>query len=108
MQNAAEKLFLYTHEVDAFGFDWGRLSLTVAPEVNGAGRFSGGVVDVKIGEGHARHNHPGAEENFGSFCCQSKRSVYWFMIRCHLGSNLDCPGRTSRIRLQSPLACPPA
>jgi oxalate decarboxylase/phosphoglucose isomerase-like protein (cupin superfamily) len=62
MQNAAEKLFVYTHEVDAFGFDWGRLSLTVAPEVNGAGRFSGGVVDVRTGEGHARHNHPGAEE----------------------------------------------
>jgi oxalate decarboxylase/phosphoglucose isomerase-like protein (cupin superfamily) len=62
MNKAVEKLFVYAREVDGFGFDWGRLSLTVAPEVNGAGRFSGGVVDVKSGKGHARHNHPGAEE----------------------------------------------
>lgn len=55
-------MFLYPEDVDAFGFDWGRLSLTVAPEVNGAVRFSGGVVDLPSGQGHARHNHPGAEE----------------------------------------------
>lgn len=54
--------FVYPKDVSAFGFDWGRLSLTVAPEVNGAQRFSGGVVDVKPGQGHERHNHPGAEE----------------------------------------------
>jgi oxalate decarboxylase/phosphoglucose isomerase-like protein (cupin superfamily) len=34
----------------------------VAPEVNGAKRFSGGVVDLPPGQGHSRHNHPGAEE----------------------------------------------
>jgi oxalate decarboxylase/phosphoglucose isomerase-like protein (cupin superfamily) len=34
----------------------------VAPDVNGAVRFSGGVVDLGVGQGHARHNHPGAEE----------------------------------------------
>ena len=54
--------FVHPKEVDAFGFDWGQLALTVGPEVNGAARFSGGVVDVKPGQGHARHNHPGAEE----------------------------------------------
>ncbi len=58
----AENNFVYPADVDAFGFDWGRLSLTVAPEVNGAKRFSGGVVDLPSGQGHARHNHPGAEE----------------------------------------------
>ena len=58
----AEKNFVYPRDVDAFGFDWGRLSLTVAPEVNGARRFSGGVVDLPSGQGHSRHNHPGAEE----------------------------------------------
>lgn len=62
MANAGDEFFKYPHQVEAFGFDWGRLSLTVGPEVNGAERFSGGVVDVKPGEGHARHNHPGAEE----------------------------------------------
>jgi oxalate decarboxylase/phosphoglucose isomerase-like protein (cupin superfamily) len=59
---AKTNYFNYPQDVTAFGFDWGKLSLTVAPEVNGAGRFSGGVVDLPGGEGHARHNHPGAEE----------------------------------------------
>lgn len=55
-------LFVRPETVPAFGFDWGRLTLTVGPEVNGATRFSGGLVDVAPGSGHARHNHPGAEE----------------------------------------------
>ncbi|ULJ75602.1 cupin domain-containing protein [Rhizobium gallicum] len=59
---AKDAYFIYPKDVSAFGFDWGKLSLTVAPEVNGASRFSGGVVDLPSGEGHARHNHPGAEE----------------------------------------------
>lgn len=58
----AEKIFVYPEKVDTFAFDWGRLALTVGPEVNGAARFSGGVVDLEKGQGHARHNHPGAEE----------------------------------------------
>jgi oxalate decarboxylase/phosphoglucose isomerase-like protein (cupin superfamily) len=57
-----ENNFVYPKDVDAFGFNWGRLSLTVAPETNGATRFSGGVVDLPPGQGHSRHNHPGAEE----------------------------------------------
>jgi oxalate decarboxylase/phosphoglucose isomerase-like protein (cupin superfamily) len=56
------RYFVYPADVDAFGFDWGKLSLTVAPEVNGAKTFSGGVVDLPSGKGHARHNHPGSEE----------------------------------------------
>ena len=59
---AEEKNFVRPQDVDAFGFDWGRLSLTVGPEVNGAKKFSGGVVDLPSGKGHTRHNHPGAEE----------------------------------------------
>lgn len=58
----SEKNFVYPADVDNFGFDWGRLALTVAPEINGARRFSGGVVDLPSGQGHSRHNHPGAEE----------------------------------------------
>lgn len=57
-----ENNFVRPVDVAAFGFDWGRLSLTVGPEVNGARQFSGGVVDLPAGQGHARHNHPGAEE----------------------------------------------
>lgn len=58
----AEKIFVYKDAVDTFAFDWGRLALTVGPEVNAAARFSGGIVDLEKGLGHARHNHPGAEE----------------------------------------------
>ena len=54
--------FVYPKDVDAFVFDWGKLALTVGPEVNGAQQFSGGVVDLPAGKGHTRHNHPGSEE----------------------------------------------
>lgn len=54
--------FVYPEDVDAYGFDWGQLSLTVGPDTNDASRFSGGVVNLPSGQGHARHNHPGAEE----------------------------------------------
>ncbi|MGE3366496.1 MAG: cupin domain-containing protein [Rhizobiaceae bacterium] len=59
---APDRMFLYPRDVDAFGFDWGRLALTCAPEVNGAKQFSAGVVDLPSGQGHSRHNHPGSEE----------------------------------------------
>jgi oxalate decarboxylase/phosphoglucose isomerase-like protein (cupin superfamily) len=54
--------FIHPDTVAAFGFDWGQLALTIGPTVNGASRFSGGIVTVTPGGGHARHNHPGAEE----------------------------------------------
>ena len=57
-----ERFFINPGDVDAFGFGWGRLTLTVGPEVNGAKTFSGGVVDLPSGQGHSRHNHPGSEE----------------------------------------------
>ena len=58
----SQSYFVHPKDVAAFGFDWGRLALTVGPEVNGAKTFSGGVVDLPPGEGHSRHNHPGSEE----------------------------------------------
>jgi oxalate decarboxylase/phosphoglucose isomerase-like protein (cupin superfamily) len=58
----SENNFVHPRDVAAFGFDWGRLALTVGPEVNNAKLFSGGVVDLPSGKGHTRHNHPGAEE----------------------------------------------
>lgn len=57
-----DRYFTYPSDVDNYGFDWGRLALTIGPEVNGAMNFSAGVVFVPPGQGHARHNHPGAEE----------------------------------------------
>ena len=57
-----DRYFTYPSDVDNFGFDWGRLALTIGPKVNGAKNFSAGVVFVPPGQGHTRHNHPGAEE----------------------------------------------
>lgn len=57
-----DQIFVYPKDVNAFGFDWGKLSLTIGPEVNGAKQFSAGVVDLPQGQGHSRHNHPGSEE----------------------------------------------
>ena len=54
--------FLTPSDVDNFGYAWGRMALTCAPEVNGATSFSAGVVTVPPGQGHSRHNHPGSEE----------------------------------------------
>lgn len=60
--SAMKNIFTYPDDVDNFGFDWGRLALTVGPDVNGAKQFSAGVVFVPPGQGHTRHNHPGSEE----------------------------------------------
>ncbi len=57
-----KNLFRYPGDVDAFGFDWGHLSVVLGPQVNGAQNFSAAVVTVPPGQGHSRHNHPGAEE----------------------------------------------
>lgn len=60
--SGTDKLFVYPEDVDNFGFDWGRLAITIGKDVNGAEKFSAGVVFVPPGQGHERHNHPGAEE----------------------------------------------
>ena len=54
--------FKYADDVDGYGFDWGDLSVTLGPKVNGAKAFSAAIVNVPPGKGHDRHNHPGAEE----------------------------------------------
>ncbi|MCY0095330.1 cupin domain-containing protein [Hoeflea ulvae] len=58
----SENLFVYPEAVERFAFDWGHLTLTCGPKVNGACKFSAGVVHVPSGQGHTRRNHPGAEE----------------------------------------------
>ena len=49
-------------DVESLNFDWGAVRFTLSPDVNGATRFSAGVVFVQPHSGHARHNHPDAEE----------------------------------------------
>lgn len=54
--------FTEADDVETIDFDWGRISITVSPAATGAERFSAGMVTLQAGGGHARHNHPGAEE----------------------------------------------
>ncbi|WP_025745840.1 cupin domain-containing protein [Kallotenue papyrolyticum] len=49
-------------DVDALTFPWGTVRILSEPTVTGAQHFSFGVVELAPGQGHARHNHPGAEE----------------------------------------------
>ena len=46
-------LFRTPKDVDAFGFDWGHLSVVLSPQVNGAQKFSAAVVTVPPGQGHS-------------------------------------------------------
>ena len=57
-----ERYFLEADDVPTLAFDWGKIAITVSPEVSGARAFSAGIVVLEPNGGHARHNHPGAEE----------------------------------------------
>ncbi len=49
-------------DVETLAFNWGNIRMLSEPSVTGAQRHSFGVTEVRPGGGHARHNHPGAEE----------------------------------------------
>jgi oxalate decarboxylase/phosphoglucose isomerase-like protein (cupin superfamily) len=49
-------------DVDCLEFDWGKVHFLSERLVTNAERFSFGLVELLPGHGHARHNHPGAEE----------------------------------------------
>lgn len=59
---AGKRYIVEEAAVPAFGFDWGRTTFTVSPEINGAVAISAAVAVLEPGQGHARHNHPEAEE----------------------------------------------
>ena len=56
------KRVINTDDVETQVFDWGTLKWTSEPRVTNAQNFSMGIVLLKPGKGHARHNHPGVEE----------------------------------------------
>lgn len=57
-----ERYFIEADDVETLTFDWGKISITVSPETNGAQALSAGIVVMQPKGGHSRHNHPGAEE----------------------------------------------
>jgi oxalate decarboxylase/phosphoglucose isomerase-like protein (cupin superfamily) len=62
MQKVGSGVITTTQDVDGLEFDWGKIHFLSEPAVTGANRFSFGIVELAQGKGHARHNHPGAEE----------------------------------------------
>ncbi len=54
--------FIEPADTETQVFDWGRLNWLSEPNVTAAERFSAGVVCLKPGKGHDRHNHPHSEE----------------------------------------------
>ena len=60
--NRASKRFVSPEDVETHVFDWGTIKWMSAPATNGAEKFTTGVVLLKPGAGHARHNHEGVEE----------------------------------------------
>lgn len=51
-----------SEDVDRLVFDWGRVAMLSEERVTGARSFSFGVVELEVGRGHTRHNHPDADE----------------------------------------------
>jgi oxalate decarboxylase/phosphoglucose isomerase-like protein (cupin superfamily) len=56
------KRFVKPKDVETYVFKWGYVKWLCEPRSTGAKKFSTGVVFLKPGKGHLRHNHPGVEE----------------------------------------------
>jgi oxalate decarboxylase/phosphoglucose isomerase-like protein (cupin superfamily) len=54
--------FVHPVDVETMVFDWGTIKWLSEPRVTHTAGFTMGVVLLKPGKGHARHNHPGCEE----------------------------------------------
>lgn len=56
------KRFVEPDDVESQVFDWGTLKWMCSPRETGSERMSCGVVRIKPGKGHDRHNHPNSDE----------------------------------------------
>lgn len=54
--------YVRPEDIETQVFDWGTLKWFSEPRVTNAQNFSMGVVNLKPGKGHTRHNHPDEEE----------------------------------------------
>ncbi len=86
------KRFVNVDDVDTLVFDWGTIKWISEPKVTNAERFTTGLVNLDIGKGHNRHNHPGVEE----------------IIYCMEGQGLQTVGREKKtIRAGDMVHVPP-
>jgi oxalate decarboxylase/phosphoglucose isomerase-like protein (cupin superfamily) len=62
MQTIGRCKITRTDDVDRLEFDWGKLHFLSDEPTTGATSFSFGLVELAVGKGHTRHNHPGVDE----------------------------------------------
>ncbi len=62
MKTIGSCIITRNEDVDQLGFDWGRIHMLSEERVTGATSFSFGYVELEVGQGHVRHNHPTADE----------------------------------------------
>jgi oxalate decarboxylase/phosphoglucose isomerase-like protein (cupin superfamily) len=62
MQQIGSCHIVYGDDVETLSFDWGNVKLLSSPDTAGADTMTFGMVVLQPGKGHARHNHPDADE----------------------------------------------
>ena len=62
MQTIGSCSIAYGHDVETLAFDWGNVKLLSTPAAAGGDTMTFGMVVLQPGKGHARHNHPDADE----------------------------------------------
>ncbi len=62
MQKVGTCSVVYESDVETLVFPWGTIKLLSEPVLTGTRSFTFGTVVVEPGDGHARHNHPDADE----------------------------------------------
>ncbi len=62
MEKIGSCTIAYGNDVETLSFDWGNIKLLSEPAVTGGQTMTFGMVVVEPGKGHARHNHPNADE----------------------------------------------
>ncbi len=62
MQHFGPAAIARADDVDTLQFDWGTVQMLSDGRSTGAESFSFGLVHIAPGDGHARHNHPDADE----------------------------------------------
>ncbi|MGH7553687.1 MAG: cupin domain-containing protein [Longimicrobiales bacterium] len=62
MQQIGSCWVVYGDDVETLSFDWGNVKLLSTPACAGGETMTFGFVVLEPGKGHARHNHPDADE----------------------------------------------
>ncbi len=62
MEKIGSCTIAYGNDVETLAFDWGNIKVLSEPTLTGGETMTFAMVVVQPGKGHARHNHPNADE----------------------------------------------